>query len=136
MANTRVVVAPSDFATTGYRESWRGLSGSLGIGFLIAIVGWLVAIPLAMVIWGAFRDGAPGTPGSLTLNNFARAYYNVGLLQAIQNSLIFSSGASLISFSGGTVLAWITERTDAPLRRVIYALVLVPVIVPGILFAR
>jgi iron(III) transport system permease protein len=135
MANTRAVIAASDFPTTGYREWWRGLSGSLAIGSLIAILGWLVAIPLAMVIWGAFRDGAPGTPGSLTLDNFARAYYNVGLLQAIQNSLIFSSGASLISFSGGTVLAWITERTDAPLRRVIYALVLIPVIVPGILFA-
>lgn len=135
MADTRAVVAVSNLPTISYRRRWRGLSGALGIGLLIAVVGWLVAIPLAMVIWGTFRDGAPGVPGSFTLNNFVRAYYNVGLLQAIQNSLIFASGASVISFLGGTVLAWVTERTDAPLRRVIYALVLVPVIVPGILFA-
>ena len=135
MADTRAVVVASDLPTISYRERWRGLSGSLGIGLLIAVVGWLVAIPLGMVVWGTFRDGAPGTPGSFTFDNFVRAFYNVGLLQAIQNSLIFASGASLISFLGGTVLAWITERTDAPLRRVIYALVLVPVIVPGILFA-
>jgi iron(III) transport system permease protein len=135
MANTRAVAATSDLPAIRYRRRWRGWSGSLAIGLLIAVVGWLVAIPLAMVIWGALRDGAPGTPGGLTLANFVRAYFNVGLLQAIQNSLIFAAGASLISFCGGTVLAWITERTDAPLRRVIYALVLVPVIVPGILFA-
>jgi iron(III) transport system permease protein len=135
MADTREVLAAFQLPAIGFRAKWRGLSRGVGIGLLIAAVGWLVAIPLAMVIWGTFRDGAPGTPAGFTLNNFVRAYYNVGLLQAIQNSLIFASGASLISFCGGTVLAWITERTDAPLRRVIYALVLVPVIVPGILFA-
>ena len=135
MADTRAVVAASDLPTISDRRRWRGSPQSLGIAVLIAVVVWLVAIPLAMVIWGAFRDGAPGTPAAFTFDNFARAYYNVGLLQAIRNSLIFASGASLISFFGGTMLAWVTERTDAPMRRVIYAMVLVPVIVPGILFA-
>jgi iron(III) transport system permease protein len=135
MADTREVLTAFQLPAVGLRTKWRGLSRAAGIGLLIVAVGWLVAVPLAMVIWGTFREGAPGTPGGFTLSNFVRAYYNVGLLQAIQNSLIFAAGASLISFCGGTVLAWITERTDAPLRRVIYALVLVPVIVPGILFA-
>jgi iron(III) transport system permease protein len=102
---------------------------------LIAVVGWLVAIPLAMVVWGTFRDAAPGLAGSFTFNNFVRAYFNVGLLQAIQRFLDLCRRRVAISFAGGTFLAWVTERTDAPFRRVIYALVLVPVIVPGILFA-
>jgi iron(III) transport system permease protein len=117
------------------RQRWGGRSELLLITGLIALVGWLVVVPLAMVVWGSLRNAAPGLPGELTFNNFVRAYHNVRLIQAIGNSLIFAAGASIISFLGGTFLAWVTERTDAPLRRVIYALVLVPVIVPGILFA-
>jgi iron(III) transport system permease protein len=135
MADTPGAIEASHFPLTVSRQRWRVRSELLIVAGLIAVVGWLVAIPLAMVVWGTFRDAAPGLPGSFTLNNFIRAYFNVGLLQAIQNSLIFAGGASLISFAGGTFLAWVTERTDAPFRRVIYALVLVPVIVPGILFA-
>lgn len=135
MAETQGAIEASHFPLTVSRQRWRVRSELLIVAGLIAVVGWLVAIPLAMVVWGTFRDAAPGLPGSFTLNNFVRAYFNVGLLQAIQNSLIFAGGASLISFAGGTFLAWVTERTDAPFRRIIYALVLVPVIVPGILFA-
>jgi iron(III) transport system permease protein len=135
MADTQGAIEASHFPLTVSRQRWRVRSELLIVAGLIAVVGWLVAIPLAMVVWGTFRDAAPGLPGSFTLNNFVRAYFNVGLLQAIQNSLIFAGGASLISFAGGTFLAWVTERTDAPFRRVVYALVLVPVIVPGILFA-
>jgi iron(III) transport system permease protein len=118
-----------------FRQRWRGRSEILVISGLIAAVGWLVAVPLGMVVWGSFRSAAPGLPGELTFDNFVRAYHNVRLIQAIGNSLTFAAGASIISFVGGTFLAWVTERTDAPLRRVLYALVLVPVIVPGILFA-
>ena len=132
MAETQGAIEASHFPLTVSRQRWRVRSELLIVAGLIAVVGWLVAIPLAMVVWGTFRDAAPGLPGSFTFNNFVRAYFNVGLLQAIQNSLIFAGGASLISFAGGTFLAWVTERTDAPFRRVIYALVLVPVIVPGV----
>jgi iron(III) transport system permease protein len=135
MAETQGAIGASHFPLAVARQRWRLRPELLIVAALMVVVGWLVAIPLAMVVWGTFRDAAPGLAGSFTLNNFVRAYFNVGLLQAIQNSLIFAGGASLISFAGGTFLAWVTERTDAPFRRVIYALVLVPVIVPGILFA-
>jgi iron(III) transport system permease protein len=135
MADTPGVIEASHFPTVISRQRWRGRSELLVIAALIAAVGWLVVVPLVMIVWGSLRDAAPGLPGDLTFNNYVRAYHNVRLIQAIGNSLIFAGGASIISFLGGTFLAWVTERTDAPLRRVIYALVLVPVIVPGILFA-
>jgi iron(III) transport system permease protein len=135
MSDTQQAIAVSRFPAIIFRPRWRGRPELLVVAALIAAVGWLVAVPLGMVIWGSLRDAAPGLPGELTFNNFVRAYHNVRLIQAIGNSLIFASGAAAISFLGGTFLAWVTERTDAPLRRLIYALVLVPVIVPGILFA-
>jgi iron(III) transport system permease protein len=135
MADTPGVIEASPFPAVISRQRWHGRSELLVIAALIAAVGWLVVVPLAMVVWGSLRDAAPGLPGDLTFNNYIRAYHNVRLIQAIGNSLIFAGGASIISFLGGTFLAWVTERTDAPLRRAVYALVLVPVIVPGILFA-
>ena len=135
MADTQEAISVSRLPAIISRPRLRGRSDLLVVAVLIAAVGWLVAVPLAMVVWGSLRDAAPGLPGELTLNNFVRAYNNVRLIQAIGNSLIFAGGAAIISFLGGTFLAWVTERTDAPLRRLIYALVLVPVIVPGILFA-
>ena len=135
MADTQEAISVSRLPAIISRPRWRGRSDLLVVAVLIAAVGWLVAVPLGMVVWGSLRDAAPGLPGELTFNNFVRAYNNVRLIQAIGNSLIFAGGAAIISFLGGTFLAWVTERTDAPLRRLIYALVLVPVIVPGILFA-
>src|SRR5919106_3776175 len=135
MADTEGVIVASRLPAITLRQRWGGRSELLLITGLIALVGWLVVVPLAMVVWGSLRNAAPGLPGELTFKNFVRAYHNVRLIQAIGNSLIFAAGASIISFLGGTFLAWVTERTDAPLRRAVYALVLVPVIVPGILFA-
>ena len=125
MADTQEAISVSRLPAIISRPRWRGRSDLLVVAVLIAAVGWLVAVPLAMVVWGSLRDAAPGLPGELTFNNFVRAYNNVRLIQAIGNSLIFAGGAAIISFLGGTFLAWVTERTDAPLRRLIYALVLV-----------
>ena len=88
-----------------------------------------------MIAWGSFRNAPPGAAGSYTVDNYLRAYQSAGLLRALWNSIVFGVGSSVISFAGGTFLAWVTERTDTPFRKIIYALVLFPVIVPAVLFA-
>ena len=40
----------------------------------------------------------------------------------------------MLAFSLGTLLAWINERTDTPFKALFFALTLVPLIIPGILF--
>jgi len=84
---------------------------------------------------GSLRNVPPGVAGGYTLENFWRAFQSPRLLRALWNSVVFAVGSSLISFAGGSFLSWVTERTDAPFRRIIYALVLFPVIVPAVLFA-
>ncbi|MPZ77619.1 MAG: ABC transporter permease subunit [Deltaproteobacteria bacterium] len=102
---------------------------------LIALVGYLTLLPLFMVVFGTLRDAAPGTTASFTLSNYARAFGGVEILWLLANTVVFAVGASLLSLTIGTWLAWVTERTDTPLRRVIYFLVLAPFIVPGVLTA-
>jgi iron(III) transport system permease protein len=104
------------------------------VGLLTLLLIWLIMVPVAIVIWGAFRDGQPGQAGAYTLSKFVEAYQGT-LIQTISNTLIFALGASLVCLSIGTFLAWVTERTDAPLRPIIYAISLFPLIAPGILMA-
>jgi len=49
------------------------------------------------------------------------------------NSLIFASGSAGLSFILGTLLAWLTERTNTPLRGLFVPLAVVPLILPGVL---
>ncbi|HWO43053.1 MAG TPA: iron ABC transporter permease [Candidatus Eisenbacteria bacterium] len=115
------------------RSRWLNAQ-TLGVGFLTLLLIWLIMVPLAVVIWGAFRDGQPGEPGEYTLMKFVEAYQGT-LLQTIGNTLVFALGAALVCMALGTLFAWVTERTDAPLRPVIYSLALFPLIAPGVLMA-
>jgi iron(III) transport system permease protein len=107
---------------------------SIGVGFLTLLLIWLIMVPLAVVIWGAFRDGQPGQAGEYTLIKFVAAYQGT-LIQTIGNTLVFALGSAFLCLAIGTFLAWVTERTDAPWRPLIYAISLFPLIAPGVLMA-
>jgi iron(III) transport system permease protein len=107
---------------------------TIGVGFLTLLLIWLIMVPLAVVIWGAFRDGQPGQPGVYTLMKFVEAYSGT-LVQTVSNTIVFALGASILALVLGTFLAWVTERSDAPLRPLIYAISLFPLIAPGVLMA-
>jgi len=52
----------------------------------------------------------------------------------LANSVQFALGGSLLAFVIGTALAWMNERTNTPMRRLFYALSIIPLIIPSILF--
>ncbi|HKY07418.1 MAG TPA: iron ABC transporter permease [Candidatus Binatia bacterium] len=97
------------------------------------LLAYLTVIPLVMLIYGSLKSGPPGVAGALTIENYLKLFANWRLAPALLNSLIFSTGSSLLAFTGGLYLAWTTERTNVPWRGAIYVCVLVPMIVPGIL---
>lgn len=97
------------------------------------LLAYLTVIPLVMLLYGSLKSGPPGVPGALTVENYFKLFANWRLAPALLNSLVFSTGSSLLAFTGGLYLAWTTERTNVPCRNAIYICVLVPMIVPGIL---
>jgi iron(III) transport system permease protein len=103
------------------------------IGLTAGLLAYLTLIPLVMLVYGSLKSGPPGIPGELTAKNYFALFANWRLAPALLNSLIFSTGSSLLAFAGGLYLAWMTERTNVPWRGAIYICVLVPMIVPGIL---
>ena len=111
----------------------RRLTRKLWILLLFALVGYLVLVPVAIVIWGSLRTVPAGVDGALTLDNYLHALTSPTLGTSVGNTVVFGSLSTLLACALGTYLAWVTERTDAPLRRLIRVLVLVPLVVPGIL---
>ena len=103
------------------------------VALAAAVMAYFTLVPLMMLIYGSVKSGPPGASGSFTIKNYLALFENWRLAGALVNSLIFSAGSSLLAFTGGLYLAWITERTNVPLRKTIYACVLAPMIVPGIL---
>jgi len=106
---------------------------SLAVGLAGAVMAYLTLIPLAMLIYGSLKSGPPGVGGDLTVKNYAVLFENWRLVGAFVNSLIFSTGSSLLAFAGGLYLAWMTERTNVPWKGTVYTCILIPMIVPGIL---
>lgn len=95
---------------------------------VVAVLSYLVLLPLAYLIYRAFIED-----GQLTWASFDRALSG-DVAELALNSFIFMLGSSMVTVVIGTILAFLTERTDLPFRRAIYVGALVPIIVPGILY--
>jgi iron(III) transport system permease protein len=111
----------------------RGLPQHVGALALAVLLVYLVVIPVATIVWGSLGSTPNGVPGPRTLEHYRTALSSPTFVGSIRTTLAFAGGATVVSTVLGGYLAWVTERTDAPGRRLIYALVLVPIVVPGIL---
>ena len=103
------------------------------IGIAAGVMSYLTLIPLIMLVYGSVKSGPPGVAGNLTLRNYLVLLEDWRLVSALWNSMVFSIGASSLAFIIALYFAWMTERTNVPGRGLIYTLILVPMIVPGIL---
>jgi iron(III) transport system permease protein len=105
------------------------------IGGAVIIAGVLALIPLVFLFWQSFfTPQVADNPAVFTFGNYKLAYGSPETLRTLFNSLKFAFGASCVSFAIGTALAWIIERTNTPFRKFFYAITIVPLIVPSILF--
>jgi iron(III) transport system permease protein len=78
------------------------------------LLAWLVLYPLSVLLIGSLRTDLPMRPGSFTLANFSALLSEPANLQAIINTVVSSSLATLAAAVIGIALAWITSRTDTP----------------------
>ncbi len=101
----------------------------LPVAATLLLVGFLVLLPLAYLVWRTFVED-----GSLTLRFAREAYAADGLGEMVGMSFVFAGGAASVALLTGVPLAWLLVRTDLPLRRTCLALALVPLAVPSVLF--
>jgi iron(III) transport system permease protein len=101
----------------------------------VALVVYLVAVPLGLLIIGGFIRGVPGDFSRWTFANYVRSYGSTALLELFYNSFVFAAGSVLLALPVAVMFAWLIERTNTPLRAVAYALVIAPVAMPGMLLS-
>src|ERR671918_1005997 len=101
----------------------------IGAGILI----YLAVLPLLMLLVGSFQAEVAPREFVYTLKNYHAAYASEYTYSTFMNSLIFASGSAGLSFLLGTLLAWLTDRTNTPLRGIFVPIAVVPLILPGVL---
>jgi len=105
------------------------------IGLCVALTLYIAVVPLAFLLWQSFFTPQTASKAAqFTLDNYVQAYGSGDTARLFWNSLQFAFGASLFSFSLGTALAWMNERTNTPFKTLFFALSLIPLVIPGILF--
>ncbi|WP_370415998.1 ABC transporter permease [Streptomyces fradiae] len=106
---------------------------TLMVGAAIVIVGYIAVVPLGYLLHDTFID-SDGV--GISFDAFARAYGgNAQAGTMLGNSLVFAFGSALLSLVVGTALAYVLVRTDTPFKGLFFAASMVPLIVPGILYA-
>ncbi len=105
---------------------------------LVPLVGacvliYLAVLPLFMLLVGSFQAEVAPREFVYTLKNYQNAYASEYTYSTFKNSLIFAGGSAALTFIFGTLLAWLTERTNTPLRKLFVPIAVVPLILPGVL---
>jgi iron(III) transport system permease protein len=107
-----------------------------------AIIGVLIVlgIPLAVMIFTSFRGPDSTLPfderARTTLANYLALLRDASFLHTIRDTSLFVVSSLTISLGVGIPLAWLTQRTDMPGRRLFYILLFVPYLIPGITRAQ
>jgi len=119
----------SSWALSAFDWKW------LVIGASVIFTVYIAVIPLAFLIWQSFRTPQTATTAAVfTLGNYVEAYGSSDTWRLFWTSIRFAVGASLFAFLLGTALAWMNERTNTPFKSIFFALSIIPLVIPGILF--
>jgi iron(III) transport system permease protein len=115
---------------------WRRIDAKwVIIGLCVSAVAYLALMPLAFLLWQSFlTPESAGAQAQFTLQNYLSTYSDVETARLLGNSIRFASGTSVFAFLVGTILAWMNERTNTPFKSLFFALSIIPMIIPGILF--
>ena len=95
---------------------------------------YLAGIPLVMLLYGSIRSAPIGEPGAhFTIANYIKAYIDKEFYLLLLNSVYYAIGTCTLTFLIGTFLAWVSERTNTPFKKLFVVMSLIPFIIPGIL---
>ena len=80
--------------------AWTGINAlrkhALAFG-ITALLLWVVAAPIIMLVLSSLREGNFITPGAFTLGNYRTVYLNQLTYPALLNTLIYATAVSAIS---------------------------------------
>jgi iron(III) transport system permease protein len=135
-------IAPSSIAKGVQWRPWlfsRRLSlRTCAFGFTVAVVSYLVLVPLFMLLYASIKsteDKLPFESTVTTLANYVAVLTSPATLPIFLNTFMFAVGSLAIGLPLAIVLAWLLERTALPRRAWFANLILLPMTIPSLLSA-
>jgi iron(III) transport system permease protein len=124
-----------DYETPGIFRQFFGKYPPITIlTFVVIFV--CVAAPVGYLFVGSLRTEPPGAPATgFTWNNWIAVYTADRYHTALVNTVTLCGTVALLSVLVGGFLAWILARTDAPWRRSLAVLMVVPLMISNLITA-
>jgi iron(III) transport system permease protein len=127
------MTAVSDAALTRSPVLVRGYP--LKVVTLLALAGAAVLPPFLFLAYASLHQlDASGGFGAFTLGHFAAIFAERAFGRTLVNSLSYALGSALLALVIGAAQAWLAERTDAPLRQLLYVAAIISLGVPYVLY--
>jgi iron(III) transport system permease protein len=96
----------------------------------------VIFVLVAVMFWISFQKGVFGTASALyTLENYRELLTDPFVLRVIKNTLIFALSSTGVALLIGLPIAWLTERTTLPGKTLIYTVMTLGLLIPGIYMA-
>lgn len=102
---------------------------------LYAALFFILVWPVLMLVVGSFRSAAPGFDGAWTLAAWSGTFDSPGTGRAMGNSLVLSLVSTLAATLIAAGLAFLSERTDLPLRRGVTPCLMLMFATPALFYA-
>jgi iron(III) transport system permease protein len=129
----QVIAHPAPWAK--FQVSWdRIKDNAIYIACTLFLL-FLILVPVSRLIINSFRLGHPALPQGWTLQNYTAAFSMPLFYQALGTTLWLAAVGTAITLVVAVLFAWLIERTDMPLRNLAWTLILIPMAIPGVLFA-
>src|SRR3990172_4370985 len=110
----------------------RKQSSSFLVSLALAPMGVILLLVVAM-LWISLQKGVFGTASAVyTLENYRDVLSDPFLLHALKNTAIFTVSTVFFALVLGLPIAWLTERTTIPGKTLIYAIMTLGLLIPGI----
>lgn len=118
------------------RTASHGRIGArLALWGLLALVAFLFVWPVAMLVVGIFRSGAPGMAGEWTMAGLSRTIGAGGTYIALLNSMVYAVATTVLATLLGAVFAFLSTRTLAVGRGLLTPVMLLVFAAPNLLYA-
>jgi len=105
---------------------------------IAVVVGGVLVALMVPPLWMLLQDSVTTTDAfgdvtGLTLQHFHKLVIEKRALTSLVNSLVFAAGSTVLSLLTGGALAWLVERTNAPLKVLAYLVAIISMGTPYVL---
>jgi len=96
----------------------------------------LLAVFILVILWVSFQSGTLGTADTAyTLQNYKEVFTDPEVYDVLWNTLFFASSTVFFAMLIGLPISWLTERTTIPGKPLIYVIMTLGLLIPGIFVA-